>query len=81
MTSNLLQNSEIAGRLFFAKTRNRKPSLIRLASIALPRSPVSLTSGDEVPHIFTRKPRVRAAKFLSASAKRVLQHIPADSGH
>ena len=43
---------------FFAKTRNGKQSPIRITSIALPKSPVSLTRGDEVPHIFTRKPRL-----------------------
>ena len=71
--SNLLQNSEIAGRLVFAKIRNGKPSLIRPASIALPRSPVSLTRSDEVPHIFTRKPRPQPSEFLDPSAKRLLQ--------
>src|SRR5208337_1105950 len=36
-------------------------------------SPVSLPSGDEVPHIFTRKSRLRPGKFLITGAKRVLQ--------
>jgi hypothetical protein len=34
---------------------------------------VSLSSGDEVPHIFTRKSRLRPKEFLIASAKRLLQ--------
>jgi hypothetical protein len=44
-----------------------------MASITLPRSPVSLSSGDEVPHIFTRKSRLRPKEFLISSAKRLLQ--------
>jgi hypothetical protein len=54
---------------FFAKTGTGKQSLIRIASFALPKSPVSLTSGDEVPHIFTRKPRLRPAEFLNPSVE------------
>jgi hypothetical protein len=34
---------------------------------------VSLSSGDEVPHIFTRKSRIRPGQFLITSAKRLLQ--------
>jgi ABC-type uncharacterized transport system substrate-binding protein len=34
---------------------------------------VSLSSGDEVPHIFTRKSRLRPKEFLISSAKRLLQ--------
>jgi hypothetical protein len=34
---------------------------------------VSLSRGDEVPHIFTRKPRPRPAEFSVTSAKRLLQ--------
>jgi hypothetical protein len=44
-----------------------------MASITLPRSPVSLSSGDEVPHIFTRKSRLRPNEFLISSAKRLLR--------
>jgi hypothetical protein len=33
----------------------------------------SLSSGNEVPHIFTRKSRLRPGKFLITGAKRVLQ--------
>jgi hypothetical protein len=32
-----------------------------------------LSSGDEVPHIFTRKSRLRPGEFLITSAKRLLQ--------
>src|SRR5262249_23029194 len=56
--------------------------LIRVPSIALPRSSASLSSGDEVPRIFTRKSRLKPGKFLITSAKRLLQQnlpIPAVS--
>jgi hypothetical protein len=61
------------GDNFPAKGRhNRRPS-ISVLSIALPRSPVSLPSGDEVPHIFTRKSRLQPREFLISGAKRLLQ--------
>jgi len=41
---------------------------------------VSLSSGDEVPHIFTRKSRIQPGEFLITSAKRLLQHNPSESG-
>ena len=44
-----------------------------MTSITLPRSPASLSSGDEVPHIFTRKSRLWPKEILIASAKRLLQ--------
>jgi hypothetical protein len=34
---------------------------------------VSLSSGDEVPHIFTRRSRLQPGEFLITSAKRLLQ--------
>src|SRR5262249_36856855 len=50
----------------------RRPPIF-VASVSLPRSPVSLWSGDEVPHIFTRTSRVRLGEFLITCAKRLLQ--------
>jgi hypothetical protein len=41
---------------------------------------VSLSSGDEVPHIFTRKSRLRPKEFLISSAKRLLQQNLPESG-
>ena len=35
---------------------------------------MSLTLGDEVPHIFTRKLRLRPLEILILGAKRLLQH-------
>jgi hypothetical protein len=34
---------------------------------------VSLSSGDEAPHIFTRKSRLKPGEFLITSAKGLLQ--------
>ena len=55
-----------------ARRFDRRPP-IYVVSITLPRSPVSLSSGDEVPHIFTRKSRLQPGEFLIISAKRLLQ--------
>jgi hypothetical protein len=41
---------------------------------------VSLSPGDEVPHMFTRKPRLQLEKFAINGAKRLLQHNRAESG-
>jgi len=68
------KSRKLQGSDFFAKTRNGKQSTIRIISIALPKSPVSFARGDEVPHIFTRKPRLQPAEFLITGAKRLLQH-------
>src|SRR5258708_9214133 len=58
----------------FPATRrtNGRPAIC-VASIALPKSPVNSSSGDEVPNIFTRKSRLQRGEFLITSAKRLLQ--------
>src|SRR5215472_7347413 len=58
---------------FPAVRRSDRRAPIYVVSITLPRSPVSLSSGDEVPHIFTRKSRLRPGELLITSAKRLLQ--------
>ena len=68
------KSRKLQGHEFFAKTRNGKQSPIRIHAIALSKSPVSLTLGDEVPHILTRKLRLRPLEFLIIGAKRLLQH-------
>ena len=68
------------GDKFPARSRNKPRSLIDVASGSLPKSPVSLSPGDEVPHMFTRKPRLQLEKFAINGAKRLLQqnrHIAA----
>jgi hypothetical protein len=47
--------------------------MIRIASVALPKSPMNLAQGDEVPQIITRITRQRPAEFLTTCAKRLLQ--------
>src|SRR5262249_7608147 len=65
---------KLPGDKFLAtRQTNRRPP-IYVGSITLPRSPVSLSSGDEVPRIFTRKSRLQPGEFLITSAKRLLQH-------
>src|SRR6201991_1100331 len=55
--------------------------MIRIASVALPRSPMNLAQGDEVPQIITRRTRQRPSEFLISPPKRLLQHgvIPGSS--
>src|ERR1700738_2506890 len=67
------KSPKLPGANFPAVRESDPRSLIDMASITLPRSPVSLSSGDEVPHIFTRKSRLRRGEFLITSAKRLLQ--------
>jgi hypothetical protein len=69
LSADIVAKSQIARR---QKKSDRRPP-IDVAPITLPRSPVSLSSGDEVPHIFTRKSRVQPKEILIASAKRLLQ--------
>src|SRR5271156_1724249 len=66
---------------FFAKTRSGRRSPIRIPSVAVPKSPVSLTREDQSPHVFTRKTRLQPAEFLITCAKRLLQHNPLNNGH
>ena len=70
----LLQKSKVAGQRFFRENTKWDAIDNSIISIALPKSPVSFARGDEVPHIFTRKPRLQPAEFLITSAKRLLQH-------
>src|SRR6516165_8720551 len=69
----LLQKSQMAGANFPAVKKSDRRPVIRVPSIALPRSSASLSSCDEVPHIFTRKSRLKPGKFLITSAKGLLQ--------
>jgi hypothetical protein len=70
----VLQKSKVAGSLIFREKTKRIQSPIRIAAIALPKSPVSLTRDDEVPRILAPKSRLRPAEFLITAAKRLLQH-------
>jgi hypothetical protein len=68
------KSPKLPGDNFPAVRRFDRRPPIYVVSITLPRSPVSLSSGDEVPQIFTRKSRIRPGEFLITSAKRLLQH-------
>jgi hypothetical protein len=57
------KNRKLQGSKFFAKTQSGRQSLIRITSFALAKSPMSLTQGDEVPLVLTRKSRLQPAEF------------------
>src|SRR5262245_63171216 len=78
---NFFKSPKLPGDNFPAVRRFDRRPPIYVVSITLPRSPVSLSSGDEVPDIFTRKSRLQPGEFLITSAKRLLQqYLPiADS--
>jgi hypothetical protein len=67
------KSPKLPGPKFLAVKRSDLRPPINVAPITLPRSPASLSSGNEVPHIFTRKSRLRSKEFLISSAKRLLQ--------
>jgi hypothetical protein len=67
------KSPKVPGDDFLAVRRSDRPPPTCVISITLPRSPVSLSSGNEVPHIFTRKSRLQPGEFLITSAKRLLQ--------
>src|SRR5262249_17979510 len=67
------KSPKLPGDNFPAIRRSDRRPPICAVSITLPRSLVSLSSGDEVPHIFTRKSRLQPGEFLITSAKRLLQ--------
>ena len=59
---------------FSAKRRSKPRSSMDMASSSLARLPVSSSPCDEVPHMFTRKPRLQPGKFFERRCKRLLQH-------
>src|ERR1700738_178563 len=68
------------GDKFPSRRPNKPRSLIDVASGSLPRSPVSLSPGDEVPHMFTRKPHLRLEKFAMTCTKRFFATKSANNG-
>src|SRR5262249_2111393 len=67
------KSPKLPGSNFSCSKKSNRPPLIRMPSIELSRSSAGLSTGDEVPHIFTRKSRLQSGKFLVTSAKRLLQ--------
>jgi hypothetical protein len=67
------KSQKAPGDKFPARRRNKPGSPIDVASGSLPKSPVGLSPGNEVPHMFTRKPRLQPEKFAIIGSKRLLQ--------
>src|SRR5262245_21643324 len=67
------KSTKLGGDNFPAVMRSDRRAAIFVDSTALARSLTRLSSGDEVPHIFTRKSRVQPGEFLVTSGKRLLQ--------
>src|SRR3984893_4926745 len=67
------KSPKFPGANFLAVKKSDRRPPIDVAPITLPRSPASLSSRNEVPHIFTRKSCVQPKEILITSAKRLLQ--------
>src|SRR5436190_9924482 len=68
------------GDKFPARSRNKPPSLIDVASGSLPKSPVSLSPGDEVPpHVYS-KATSTARKICDQRCKKTFTTQSARSG-
>src|SRR5215468_8356985 len=67
------KSRKLQGSRFFAKTLSSERSLIRVTSIALPKSPVNFERGCEVPHILCTKVAPTARRILVIGENRVLQ--------
>src|SRR5262249_13628236 len=67
------KSPKLPGDNFPAASRSDRRPPICVPSIVLRRSLVSFSSGDEVPHILTRKSRLQPGEFLATCAKRLLQ--------
>ena len=67
------KSPKLPGLICRRKTIRPHDRRFDIASITLARSRVSFSSGDEVPHIFTRKSCVQPKEILITSAKRLLQ--------
>src|SRR6516162_10118857 len=75
------KSPKLPGANFPAVKKSDRRPLIRVPSIALPRSSASLSLGDEVPHIFTRKSRLRPGKFFDHQCKKTFATISAHLRH
>src|ERR1700730_8896478 len=73
------KSPKLLGDNFLAIRRSDPRPPIFTVSITLPRSPVSLSSGDELSHMLTRKSHTKHGEFWITSAKGLLQQNLADS--
>ena len=69
----LLQKSQNTRRRFFEKNEAKLFSPFNMAPRPLAKPPVSLSLGDEVPHIFIRESHQRPRKKFDHGGKRLLQ--------
>ena len=67
------KSPRIPGVKFFERNEAHYDSLINMAPRPLAKPPVSLSRGDEVPHIFIRESHQWAIKIFVSSGKRLLQ--------
>ena len=67
------KSPKLPGDKFPATRRTNRRRRSVWPPIALPKSPMNSSLGDEVPHIFTRKSRLQTGEFLTA--------VSAQSGH
>jgi hypothetical protein len=70
----VLQKSKVAAVQILGENLKRKEVDDSQAPVALPKSPINLAQGDEVPQIITQITRQRPSEFLTSAAKRLLQH-------
>jgi hypothetical protein len=67
------KSPKIPGGDFFERNEANLCSPINMAPRPLAKPPVSLSRGDEVPHVFIGESHQRARKILISSGKRLLQ--------
>ena len=75
------KSSKSRGDNFSAKRRDKPRSQIDMASGLLPKSLVSSSLCDEVPHILNRKTHPQPREFLTSSGKGLLQQNHPESRH
>src|ERR1700738_1091686 len=67
------KSRKIPGDVFFERNEAKLCSPSNMAPRPLAKPPVSLSLGDEVPHIFIRETHQRPRKILISGGKRLLQ--------
>jgi hypothetical protein len=67
------KSPKISGGDFLERNKVKLCSPFNMAPRPLAKSPVSLSRGDEVPHIFIRESHQRPRKILISGGKRLLQ--------
>ena len=68
------KSRKLLGANFFVRKQKFLRSPINMAPSSLPKSSVSLSPGNEVPHIFIQESHQRPRKILVCRGKGLLQH-------